>query len=309
MTVSDGIESRRPSPLRIIDGALSVSAADFEHPEMGVCLPHARVAYVPPGEIEFHHVGARHIVDLHGDVATARLAMGSDRFEKLQPVPDSIGFVPSGCSLKLHGVNLKPTVVAFVDSDWMAEIVQDAQGIPTFSPTPLIYRRDDRVDLIKQALAREAASPIPDRLVIESAVTKLCLRLAEMLSQRRMSVRASNRLHTSIFRAVELAESNLGDGLTIAPLAREAGLSHFHFIRIFREVTGETPFAYIRRRRLENAMMKLRTTSLPISEVALDCGFTHQSHLTEAMRIMHLTTPAKYRAALQDGRKFGMMMQ
>jgi AraC-like DNA-binding protein len=284
-------------PPRIIDGALSAAAADFEHPEMGVCLPHARVAYVPPGEIEFHHVGARHVIDLHGDVESHGLALGSDRFEKLQPVPDSVGFVPNGCSLKLHGVNLRPTVVAFVDPDWMAEIVQDAQDVPTFSPTPLIYRRDDGVDLIKQVIAREAASLTPDRLAMESAMTALCLRLGEMLTNRSLPVRASMRLHTSIFRAVDLVESNLSDDLTIATLAREAGLSHFHFIRIFRDVIGETPFAYIRRRRLERAMFALRATMLPIADIAAGSGFAHQSHLTEAMRVRHQVTPAQYRAS------------
>jgi AraC family transcriptional regulator len=280
---------------RIIDSSISATAADFEPPTPDLDLGHAKISVIPNGGIEFNHFGNRHLIDLHGDATIHGIAINSDRFSYFHPPPDSVGFIPSGCSLKLDVVNIRPTIGIFLDSNWITEISRDALAADTRASMPLAYHYDSHIHYLKNLIAGIVGSETPDKLAAESAVADICIRLLEITSGRCLPGRASNRLHDSIFRAIDHAEAQLAGDVSIASLAREAGLSQFHFIRIFREVAGETPLAYVRRRRLERAMESLRLTNQPIAQIAAACGFSHQSHLTERMRLEHGTTPADYR--------------
>jgi AraC-like DNA-binding protein len=292
---------RKPKPAdqlpRLIDSYVSGSPGDYSAPGLGMEFSYGGIVLVPPGEIEFHHIGVRHMFDLHGDVDRCAIGIDSDRLSHFRPTPDSTGFIPSGCSFKIDLVNSRLTSVIAVDPEWMSQLADDAFGVGTVPSAPLAYHYDASMHDLKTRLAREASAQAPDLLVIENSVTALCLRLFEILTQRRLPEKGTHRLHAAMFRAIDLAETSLGGKIRIAELAREAGLSHYHFIRIFQDVFGETPLDYIRRRRLERAMDALRGSKLSIAEIALDCGFSSQSHLTDSMRAKHMTTPAQYRAS------------
>jgi len=62
--------------------------------------------------------------------------------------------------------------------------------------------------------------------------------------------------------------------LDIPTLARTALASEAHFIRSFKREFGETPHRYLQRRRIERAADRLRETDDPITQIALDVGFT-----------------------------------
>jgi AraC family transcriptional regulator len=98
-------------------------------------------------------------------------------------------------------------------------------------------------------------------------------------------------------RISDYVEANLEGSLTISDLAEVAGLSEFHFARMFKATTGETPHAFVQRRRVEHAKELLAATQLPLAEVALACGFSSQSHFAEAFRKRAGLTPSTYRAA------------
>jgi AraC family transcriptional regulator len=95
----------------------------------------------------------------------------------------------------------------------------------------------------------------------------------------------------------ELMEEGLAAPLPIAGLAAAASLSCSQFTRRFRASTGQSPHQYLLRLRLEHACRLLRTGSTPIGQVAVDCGFSHQEHLTRVMRARLDTTPAAVRRA------------
>src|SRR5262245_25685349 len=74
-------------------------------------------------------------------------------------------------------------------------------------------------------------------------------------------------------RAVEAAlwiEENAAEPVGLESMAREAGLSPFHFLRLFTKVTGVTPHQYLLRTRLRRAARLLSRGSLPVTEVALE---------------------------------------
>jgi AraC family transcriptional regulator len=93
----------------------------------------------------------------------------------------------------------------------------------------------------------------------------------------------------------DLMEQRLADPLPIVDLAAAASLSASQFTRQFRASTGRSPHQYLLKLRLDQACRLLRTGSAPIGEVAVDCGFSHQEHLTRVMRARLGTTPAALR--------------
>ncbi|MBC3192430.1 helix-turn-helix transcriptional regulator [Pseudonocardia sp. C8] len=76
-----------------------------------------------------------------------------------------------------------------------------------------------------------------------------------------------------MLRARDAMDRSYAEPLDIARLARIAYVSEAHFIRTFKATFGETPHRYLQRRRIERAMMLLRETNRPITDIAFGVGF------------------------------------
>ncbi len=98
-----------------------------------------------------------------------------------------------------------------------------------------------------------------------------------------------------VTRIVRMIEERRGDTLTIVSLAREAGLSPFHFLRMFEKLTGVTPHQYLRRARLRTAAALLTNGSAKVLDVALDAGFGDVSNFNHAFRAEFGVSPRAYR--------------
>jgi len=97
-------------------------------------------------------------------------------------------------------------------------------------------------------------------------------------------------------RSVEFIEHHLDDDLTLGEVAKAAGISRWHFQRIFRAMTGETVKAYIRARRLARSLERLRETDLRILDIAMMAGFGSQEAFARAFKKAFGITPSTYRA-------------
>jgi AraC-like DNA-binding protein len=98
-------------------------------------------------------------------------------------------------------------------------------------------------------------------------------------------------------RATTAIEDALAAPLSLDALAREAGLSRYHFLRLFAAAYGEPPFAYVRRRRLARAAELLAASDLPVGAVAAAVGFDSQSAFTRAFAAGAGMSPGRFRRA------------
>ena len=75
-----------------------------------------------------------------------------------------------------------------------------------------------------------------------------------------------------LLRARDAIHARYPESLRLEDLAREAALSPFHFLRLFRSVFGETPHQYLTRVRID-AAKKLLLADAPVTDVCFDVGF------------------------------------
>jgi AraC family transcriptional regulator len=90
---------------------------------------------------------------------------------------------------------------------------------------------------------------------------------------------------------LEYMDGDLG----VENLATAAGLSPVYFARQFKLRTGCSPHRYLRSLRVKRAKELLGNDYMSIAEIALNCRFCHQEHMTRVFRAECGTTPATFR--------------
>jgi AraC-like DNA-binding protein len=109
--------------------------------------------------------------------------------------------------------------------------------------------------------------------------------------------RSVRNAEARVTRVVRRIEREPAQDLTLRGLAAEAGLSPYHFLRTFEQVTGVTPHQYLLRARLRNAALRLAADHERVIDIAYDCGFGDLSNFNRAFRAEFGVSPRVYRKA------------
>ena len=137
-----------------------------------------------------------------------------------------------------------------------------------------------------------------DGLYIETLAQTLAVHLARVHSSRSRAVRTP-RLDTvpgpKMRRLIEFIEENLDSNLSLEAMAAEVVVSPRYLPRAFKTAIGQSPHRYVLARRIERAKELLRSTDMPIVDVALASGFSSQSHLSNWFLREVGISPAAYR--------------
>src|SRR5437764_3720460 len=106
-----------------------------------------------------------------------------------------------------------------------------------------------------------------------------------------------------LVRAKDLADARYFEPLTVADLARAAGLSPAHFSSEFRRAFGEPPHQYLLTRRLERAAALLRNTDRTVTEICFAVGLTSLGSFTTSFRRVFGIAPLAYRASFPPAQR------
>ncbi|WP_457576106.1 AraC family transcriptional regulator [Desulfomarina sp.] len=98
----------------------------------------------------------------------------------------------------------------------------------------------------------------------------------------------------SVMRATEFINDNPEKKISLEDIAAAAGLSRFHFLRVFKKATGMSPYAYLLHRRLQLAKESIKKKK-SLTDSALDAGFADQSHLSRRFKAAYGITLHQYR--------------
>jgi AraC-like DNA-binding protein len=195
-------------------------------------------------------------------------------------------------------VRLKPQLL--LETATRLRLLRTASQL--FFRTPLQLLDDPRLRATLDAVAAEMEDGATGwREMIGASIQQLSV----YLLRYHINVQRSDEIELSrvgivdrrLRRAIEFMHDNCGRELGLAEIASAAYLSEFHFARLFKKITGQTPHAYLAAVRLERARQMLAESDLPISEIGARVGYTSQSHFTKVFRAATGLTPKAFRAA------------
>ncbi|MCA9891038.1 MAG: helix-turn-helix transcriptional regulator [Anaerolineae bacterium] len=224
-----------------------------------------------------------------------------------------------GFQLKQHDLILKPAITPLPDIRWKTQshgsvetlrlhlshriFSQAIEELVDRDPSKVRFKAligfQDRLLLqVGLALARELETPSPiSSLYAQTAAHMLVVHLLRTyvtnpasLPERRdgLSQRQMKQIRNYVWE-------HLTHPLSLEELAQQVGFSPYHFARLFREATGESPHQFVIRQRVEYAENLLRTSKLALAEVAIASGFADQSHLTQVFKRHTGLTPKAFR--------------
>lgn len=156
--------------------------------------------------------------------------------------------------------------------------------LPT--PNPNVY--DNHKTLVSN-LELNLRRPFCDKVESRGILFTL---FSRFLKQAHPKVEVSD---SRIQQALSFIRKNIHCNPTLEQLATEACMSKDHFIRIFRQETGETPRSYIIKRKMEGAELLLVTTTMSVKQVAMRMGYDDCSYFNKTFKTFSGVTPAEYR--------------
>ncbi len=104
----------------------------------------------------------------------------------------------------------------------------------------------------------------------------------------------------TLAEAIDYMTANIDQAISLEDISRATNRSPSHVARMFRTEVGMPPHRYLINLRVEKARQLLEKTSMSIAEIAYDCGFAHQEHLTRLFRRHCSTTPAAFRRSKRN---------
>jgi len=151
------------------------------------------------------------------------------------------------------------------------------------------------MERLHKELTRRKASPLLVQAIAQAIAVHLARNYADLVSSPE-SFRGSPSLPGFKLRQItDWMAQHMEEEFRLAQLAAQAGLSKFHFLRLFKNATGESPSRYHTNLRMDAARRLLRETKKTVVEVALDVGYTNPSHFARLFRRQTGLSPSDYR--------------
>lgn len=185
-------------------------------------------------------------------------------------------------------------------------IARTFEDVAKCDPTHLILMehsgfQDPFLTQMAHALWRELQEEAPGgTLFVQSAALMLAIHLVRHYTSKgkiaSKSKESSQRLTPKqLSSVIACIQDHTAQDLTLEILAKQAGFSLYHFIRLFRQTTGETPHHFVQRQHIERARHLIAETALPLAQIAQESGFANQSHFARVFKQFVGMTPHTYR--------------
>ena len=253
------------------------------------------------------HRPKQHVVCLHHFDRAMKLERRLDgRKRRETSAKGDIAFLPAGAPNMLRFATDDPNRILsysylLFEPEYLAEfalsngIGRPLDFIPTFAtPDPLLHEITAAV-----TSAREVKDPAAN-LFMESLLNAAGARLLRTYAEVRYVFSGPSRLtDDQLRRAIDYIHDHIGEGLDLDSISQAAGLSAFHFARLFKAATGHSPFQFVTRTRMERAKELLRKTRLPIFEIADRVGYHKPSNFSARFRAVLGFSPDAYRKSIE----------
>jgi AraC family transcriptional regulator len=168
-----------------------------------------------------------------------------------------------------------------------------------------LYRKDAPFYRIIQALKQRQNPQRFNRLQFEEALTSLVVYLVKqhrdllkkMAQMPALKSSTRQELYKRLSFSLDWLHTQEGSEIDLDSMASAACLSKYHFLRLFKQAYGLSPYQYWQNLRLEKGEHLLRHTRLPVNQIALDLGFENAASFSRLFRQRKNLYPSQFRAA------------
>lgn len=137
-------------------------------------------------------------------------------------------------------------------------------------------------DLVAEVQAPGSLHAAKVRHLAGAVVIELARSLLGAVPEHGRHARAS--VERRVLALMEKLAANPSERWTLAALAAECGLGRSRFSTLFLKLSGDTPIRHLNRLRIQRACRLLRETRLPITRIAMDCGFDSSQYFARIFK-------------------------
>lgn len=250
----------------------------------------------PAGEGSGRHVHDFHSVTvLLSSPGSSIWCYGDGKCLSVRPAAGDVFFCPANVPTAVRTEKAFESILLCLSPNIFSRAINDSRGVNLGDATPAVMRKDSFVQRVVTSLADEVGreGKAGGELFATSLATALGVHLSREYANGNDSYKPEARLtDEEMARLDRHIARNLDSPLSLEDLASFVGRSRFHFSRLFKASTGETPHQYVVRHRVERARELLRAGG-NIAEVAAVVGFASQSHLNSHTQRAFGCTPGQ----------------
>ena len=190
--------------------------------------------------------------------------------------------VPAEVTVKAHVDRLHSSSSFNLTQDLLSRNALELWGVDKFELIPSFPIRDSLVKHLLKAINTELIANSDDcQIYVKSLSNSLAIHLLSKFSSRKyQATYTKGTLSSKKLKVIlEYISSNLENKIKLEDMAKLSGYGQHHFSRAFKNSTGLSPHRYVIQERVNLAKKLLAQKKLSICEIAIACGFSHQSHL------------------------------
>mgnify|MGYP001799889155 CR=1 FL=1 len=263
-----------------------------------ICLEY----HIQPGSVDTGHmVASMHQVIMCLSDTSYPAKLWFDK--EVQPAmvhAETISIIPTETTYRIKWEHEKHFLILGFESSWLKRVNRELMNCDHVQPTSkVIPCRDSLIQGILLGLKQglESCHSVSN-IYVEQLKTTLAIYLLRHYSTCFIdSVSCEDGLSRDQLRQViAYIQANLHQSIKLNDIAQSLNMSQYYFCRLFRDSMGTSPYKYVISQRVKRAKHLLqRSQQQTIADIAIDCGFSSQSHLCKYFWQLLGITPSAYR--------------
>jgi AraC family transcriptional regulator len=209
---------------------------------------------------------------------------------------NDINFIPAGADSTCEWKEPLSFLRVELDPQTVKEIADKENLSSRLDLSYYLRNQDYKMQQLLLWLSEEVEQGNPQgKLYIDSVTNLIIYQILKQHNDSQPNFLGKNPGLEHLKIAMEYMQDHYAESITLDKLTRLSNLSPSHFINSFKQTLGVTPHQYLLKIRIERAKEKLQRSSLPLSEIAYELGFTDQSHFSRHFKKITGMSPLKWK--------------